>query len=349
LRSRLTSRLRNAFESIELFAGAGGLALGLESAGFSARALVERDRYCCETLRFNATRYFPAATILQRDIRWLSGRKLLAAAGISRARVDLISGGPPCQSFSICKIPKGGRSARDPRDALLGHFVRLTKKIRPPAFLFENVPGLMSKSGGRIFRDLVRSFQSLGYNTAYSVMNAVEFGVPQHRRRLFVVGSLNNLPDPIFPQPTHGPSNKRARLSRYVSIREAFSNLAPHLPNQRIPANRREKRKMLASLAPGSEWKHWRHRDRWNGPSRCLTAHCRDDWVHPREPRAASVRELACLQAYPNDYVFRGPFNAPNNSPRSFQYRQVGNSVPVLMAKVIGEALINSVFRSRLG
>ncbi len=307
---------------------------------------MERDRYCCETLKFNASRYFPSATILQRDLRWLSSNELLKAAGISRTQVDLISGGPPCQSFSICKIPKGGRSPNDPRDAFLGHFVRLTRKIRPPTFLFENVPGLMSKSGGRIFRDFVRSFQSLGYKTAYSVINAADYGVPQLRRRLFLLGSLGDLPETIFPCPTHGPRSKNPRVSRYVSIRQAFSNLGPHLPNQRIPANRSEKRKLMARIAPGSEWKHWRHRDRWNGPSRCLTAHCRDDWVHPREPRAATVRELACLQAYPNDYVFRGPFNAPNNSPLSFQYRQVGNSVPVLMAKAIGESLIHSIFRS---
>jgi len=308
---------------------------------------VERDRYCCETLKFNAPRYFPSATILRRDLRWLSSSNLLRAAGIPRTRVDLISGGPPCQSFSICKIPKGGRSPRDPRDALLGHFVRLTRKIRPPAFLFENVPGLTSKSGGRIFRDLLRSFQLLGYNTAYSVINAAEYGVPQVRRRLFVVGSLNDLPDTVFPHPTHGPKSKHPRLSPYVSIQQAFSRLRPHLPNQRIPANRSEKRELLAKMVPGSEWKHWRHRDRWNGPSRCLTAHCRDDWVHPREPRAATVRELAALQAFPNDFVFRGPFNAPNNSPLSFQYRQVGNSVPVLMAKAIGETLIDSIFGSR--
>lgn len=320
------------------------MALGIASAGFIIRSLVEKDRYCCDTLRFNARRYFPRAAILQRDLRWLSAKNLLSATGISRSNVDLISGGPPCQSFSICKIPKGGRSSRDPRDALLSHFLRVIKKVRPPAFLFENVPGLSSKSGGRIFGTFMKSFQSIGYHTTCSVIDAADYGVPQHRRRLFVVGSVNSLPETVFPYPTHGPKSQSRRRSRYVSIAQAFSKLNRHLPNQRIPVNRSEKTKLLARIPPGSEWKHWRHRDRWNGPSRCVTAHCRDEWVHPKEPRAASVRELAALQTFPNDYVFKGPFNAPNNSPLSFQYRQVGNSVPVLMAKAIGESLISTIF-----
>lgn len=305
--------------------------------------MVEKDPYCCETLRRNAPRYFPSARIVGHDIQRLNATKLLAITGLSRSNIDLISGGPPCQSFSICKIPKGGRSDKDPRDAMLGHFLRLTKKIRPTAFVLENVPGLMSKSGGRIFRDLIASFQSIGYQTVHSVVNAADFGVPQIRKRLFILGSLNEL-EPRFPQPTYGPKSKDRHFRPYQSIKETLSKLRPEMPNQRIPVNRKEKRKLLAGLRPGSEWKHWRHRDRWGGPSRCLTAHCRDDWVHPREPRAGSVRELASLQTFPVDYVFCGPFNAPNNSKLSFQYRQVGNSVPVLMAKAIGSALIDSVF-----
>jgi len=153
------------------------------------------------------------------------------------------------------------------------------------------------------------------------------------------------LPKSIFPEATHGSRKNDKNLLPYVSIAKAFSGLSSDLPNTRIPINRKEKRELLKRIKPGSQWKNWRHRDLWNDPSRCLTAHCRDDWVHPREPRAASVRELAALQTFPNTYVFKGPFNAPNNSPNSFQYRQVGNSVPVLMAKVIGTAMIDSIFR----
>jgi DNA (cytosine-5)-methyltransferase 1 len=310
-------------------------------SGFTVRGLIERDKYCCETLQNNSSRHFQSAKIIQEDIRRLSVPRLLELTGLSRSRIDLISGGPPCQSFSICAIPKGGRSPGDPRDAFLGHFVRFVRRIRPPAFLFENVPGLISKSNGRLFNTFLKSLSRIGYFTTYRVLNAADYGVPQSRRRLFVLGSLPDLGELDFPPQTHGPKGMNQGLHPYVTIGDSLSTLDISLPNQRIPKNTRLKVKLMKKIKPGSEWKHWRHRDHWNGVSRCLTAHCRDDWIHPLEPRAGTVRELASLQTFPVDYVFCGPFNAPNNSEFSFQYRQVGNSVPVLLAKAIGESLIS--------
>ena len=320
------------FTSVELFAGAGGLALGLQRAGFNAQALVERDRHCCATLRRNAARYFPRTRIVQADIQRLTVPAFKQRSGIN-GRIDLVSGGPPCQSFSISKIPKGGR-VRDPRDEMLWHFARFVRKLEPRAFLFENVPGLLSRSNGRIFRDLMKYLRSIGYIPTVGILNAADFGVPQIRKRLFVAGcSKGHTID--FPAPTHSPTGEEG-LPLHVSIEETLSRVGRRIPNHRLPNNTREKRKLLAKMTPGSQWKHWRHRDKWNGPSRCLTAHCRDEWVHPLEPRAASVRELAALQTFPNQYIFCGPVNSSNNSPDSFQYRQVGNAVPVRMAKVLG-------------
>jgi DNA (cytosine-5)-methyltransferase 1 len=310
-------------------------------SGFTVRGLVERDKYCCETLQNNSSRHFQSAQIIQKDIQRLFVPRFLELTGLSRSRIDLISGGPPCQSFSVCGIPKGGRSPRDPRDALLSHFVRFVRRIRPAVFLFENVPGLMSKSNGRIFNAFLKSFSRIGYSTTYRVLNAADYGVPQSRRRLFVLGSVPDLGELDFPPATHGPGGMNHGLIPYVTIRDSLSPLSSSLPNQRVPRNTRLKAKMMRGIRPGSEWKHWRHRDRWNGLSRCLTAHCRDEWIHPVEARAGTVRELASLQTFPVDYVFCGPFNAPNNSELSFQYRQVGNSVPVLLAKAIGESLIS--------
>jgi DNA (cytosine-5)-methyltransferase 1 len=326
---------------IELFAGAGGLALGLERAGFSTRALVERDKYCCETLLSNR-RYFPDASVIQRDIRWLSVPQLLRTVGLRASDIDLVSGGPPCQSFSISKISKGGRSPQDPRDDLLWHFVRFVKKIKPTVFLFENVPGLLNKSGGRIFFDFLKALKRLGYATNHDVLNAASYGAPQIRKRLFIVGRLGTQTIE-FPTVTHGPPGNPLRLPQYATISQALSGLSAKMPNQRRPKNRPEKVKMLGGIPQGSGWKHFRYRDRWDGPSRCITAHCRDDWVHPIEPRAGTVRELARLQTFPNHYVFRGPFNAPNNSKFAFQYRQVGNSVTVLLAKTIGKQIVSII------
>lgn len=335
--------------AVEIFAGAGGLALGLAQSGFAVRGIVERDRYCCETLRYNASRYFPWTTIIQEDVRRLTVPRFLRITGLSGSEIDLVSAGPPCQSFSICKIPKGGRSPRDPRDALLGQFVRFVKMIRPPFFLFENVPGLLSKSKGQIFRALLKSLGKNGYHIIHGILNAADYGVPQVRRRLFIIGSLIGSEELHFPSPTHGSLRRNSHQPGYVTIGETLSRLTSDLPNQRMPKNTAKKKRLLEKMVPGSEWKHWRHRDKWNSPSRCLTAHCRDDWVHPLQPRAGSVRELAALQTFPNDYVFCGPFNAPNNSEFGFQYKQVGNSVPVLMAKAIGETLIAHLSKTRRG
>ena len=329
------------FDSVELFAGAGGLALGLQKSRFDVQALVERDGHCCATLRSNARRYFPKATIVQADIRRLSVCKFRQRTEMQES-VDLLSGGPPCQSFSISKIPKGGR-VRDPRDDLPWHFLRYVRKLKPRIFLFENVPGLLSRSNGRIFRDLTKHFHRIGYVPNVGIMNAADFGVPQMRKRLFVLAcSRGHVID--FPSPTHSKSG-RDGLLRYVSIRDTFRRLSQNLPNDQIPHNTEPKKKILAKMIPGSEWKHWRHRDKWDQPSRCLTAHCRDEWVHPLEPRAASVRELASLQTFPNHYLFRGPINSSNISKTSFQYRQVGNAVPVTMAKVLGRTMADHLDR----
>src|SRR5205809_490397 len=162
--TKLNEASVNRPNAIELFAGAGGLALGLEISGFATRALIEQDKYCCETLRYNGPRHFPRAIVIQRNIQHLSIPEALRRAGLIKSEIDLVSGGPPCQSFSISKIPKGGRPRGDPRDSLLNHFTRFVKVIRPRVFLFENVPGLQSKLDGRLFRSFFRSLCHLGYS-----------------------------------------------------------------------------------------------------------------------------------------------------------------------------------------
>lgn len=327
--------------SIELFAGAGGLALGLELAGFSTRALVEIDKYCCQTLRFNAPKYFPHARIFQKDITKLDVSVVLDKTGLEKDQIDLIAGGPPCQSFTIAKIPKGGRSLDDPRDNLFLHFVRFVKEIQPRVFLMENVPGLLNKAKGEVFQRVLDAFTALDYRVNYKVLNAADYGVPQIRKRLFILGSRDRILR--FPEPTHSPFHNLLGLPRYVTIRQAFSKLTPDMPNQELPRHTEKKIEKLASLKPGSAWKNWRFRDRMDRPSRCITGHCRDDWTHPVEPRAGTVREVATLQTFPTDYVFKGPIMALNYVKFQFQYRQVGNAVPVLLARAIGEAIITQI------
>jgi DNA (cytosine-5)-methyltransferase 1 len=333
--------------SIELFAGSGGLGLGLEMAGFVTRALVERDEFCCETLRTNASKYFPKAAVIQRDISEMSPSDLLNELHLDKSDVTLVAGGPPCQGFSISKIPKGGRKLDDPRDNMVLHFARFVRDISPPAFLMENVPGMLSKDDGKVFAFILETFRKIGYDVNWKILNAADFGAPQLRRRVFILGSKGKQLE--FPHHTHSSVYPNLLgLPRYRTIRDAFAPLTPDMPNQTMPRHTRKKVELLRGIKPGAAWQKWRFRDPWDRPSRTITGHCRDDWVHPEEPRTGTVRELATIQTYPTDYTFCGPIMALNNVKFNFQYRQVGNSVPVLVGKALGESIINQLERVRV-
>lgn len=333
------------YNSIELFSGAGGLALGLEMAGFTTLALVDNDHYCCETLRANREKYFPAATIFECDIIELDPSEVLEKCSVKKEDITLIAGGPPCQGFSIAKTSKGGRHIEDPRNSMFLHFAKFVKEIEPKVFLLENVPGLTNMEEGKVLDYILKHFRSLGYAVNHRILNSADYGVPQLRRRLFLLGFKGSQPL-RFPAPTHSPhANNLRGLPKYRTIRDAFSELTPDMPNQEMPRHTKKKVKRLAGIEPGSHWQGWHFRDTMDRPSRTVTGHCRDDWVHPVENRTGTVRELAALQTYPNDYVFMGPIMALNYVKYNFQYRQVGNSVPVLLAKAIGESIIQQLQR----
>ncbi len=329
--------------SIELFAGSGGMALGIEKAGFNTRALVESDSYCCETLRTNKSKFFPNAQIFESKIENISPTQILECIGLPSNEITLISGGPPCQGFSIAKISKGGRHLDDPRNGLFRHFVKFVEYIHPKAFLMENVPGLKTMEKGSVLKSILTAWEDIGYKVHFRVLNAADYGVPQRRRRLIIVGfSDSNHFD--FPSRTYSaePNNPDGLLP-YVTIGETFSHLTREMPNQELPRHTKAKIARLAVIKPGSAWKGWHYRDQLYQPSRTVTGHCRDDWVHPVEPRTGTVRELAALQSFPNDYEFKGPIMGLNFVKYNFQYRQVGNAVPVLFAKAIGESILNAL------
>jgi DNA (cytosine-5)-methyltransferase 1 len=177
--------------------------------------------------------------------------------------------------------------------------------------------------------------EKLGYNITHCILNALDFGVPQHRRRLIVLGSLDKVLDFPFPSVRRSGS----KWPEGSTIAGAFSHLTGDLSNHQTPNHIPRTLQRFATIPQGSVWKHWKHRDKWKDPSRCITAHCRDEWIHPLEDRTGTVREMAALQTFPLDYVFQGPVSLPHNHNRSSQYRQVGNAVPVLLAKAIGEAV----------
>jgi DNA (cytosine-5)-methyltransferase 1 len=178
---------------IDLFAGAGGLSFGFEAAGFDLVAAVEIDPIHCAAHKFN----FPRCATVCKSVVATTGAELRRLAGVGNRDVDVVFGGAPCQGFSMI----GKRALDDPRNQLVYHFVRIVKELRPKYFVFENVKGLTLGQHRRFLQEIVEAFQAEGYEVLmpYRVLNAAEHGVPQDRRRLFLMGARKGLPLPTYP------------------------------------------------------------------------------------------------------------------------------------------------------
>lgn len=194
-------------KAIELFAGAGGMALGLQQAGIDVVAAVELDKGCCATLKANKNHAFPKMKIIQEDITALSGKTLLRRVGLTKGQLDVLSGGPPCQGFSSASST---RSTRDPRSKMMWQFVRMVAEIQPKYFIIENVRGLLSFKN--FFRLLLTALEKCGYVVRFNLLDAVNYGVPQRRLRVFIEGARNDLNIvPTFPSPTHFDIDKKPK------------------------------------------------------------------------------------------------------------------------------------------
>jgi DNA (cytosine-5)-methyltransferase 1 len=191
--------------AIDLFAGAGGLSLGLEQAGFDVAAAVEIDPIHAATHKFN----FPNTAVLATSVVGLSGDAIRRAAGLEDRQVDLVAGGAPCQGFSMI----GHRALDDPRNSLVREFVRIVCELDATYFVFENVKGLTVGKHKAFLNELISEFESAGYavRTPWRVLNAMHFGVPQSRERLFLLGAKRGRRLPEYPQPTTAPADYSAR------------------------------------------------------------------------------------------------------------------------------------------
>lgn len=181
--------------AVDLFAGAGGLSLGFEQAGFAVAAAVEIDPVHAAVHGYN----FPHTVVLPRSITQITGAHLRQQASLGSQDIDLVIGGPPCQGFSLM----GQRLLEDPRNALVREFLRLIQELSPRFFLFENVKGLTVGQHRQVLEELVEAFDRLGYSVRqpWQVLNAVHYGVPQNRERLFLLGARHGLPLPTYPAP----------------------------------------------------------------------------------------------------------------------------------------------------
>lgn len=205
---------------IDLFAGAGGLSLGFEQAGFDVVAAVEIDPVHAAAHKFN----FPECAVVPRSVSELSGTSIRAAAGIGARKVDVVFGGAPCQGFSLI----GKRALDDPRNALVRDFVRLVHELDADYFVFENVKGLTLGKHRKFLDELIDAFADAGYSvrTDWKVLNACEYGVPQDRQRLFLLGAKARLALPDYPTAiTSKPGAKRSALPSSPTCREALGDI----------------------------------------------------------------------------------------------------------------------------
>ena len=316
--------------AISLFAGGGGLTLGMKEAGFATVLATDCESSSAETFRHN----FPDITFRLRDVQLLSKHEITKAT--KNRKIDLIYGGPPCQGFSTL----GDQNPADPRNGLFWCFVRVVESLNPSCVLMENVNYLRTQYGGRFEREIVAAFKSLGYRVWVTTLNAADYGCPQFRKRAFFFAT--RLQSGFqWPRPTHGPS-----LHPYVGVGSVISNIADDGPNH-IHLNHSDRVVARYRLIPeggrmpppaelpadirrknfGNTYKRL-HRDR---PSLTLVPGNNAFPVHPTEHRSLSPREAARIQTFPDDYVFYGS--------RAEQCRLVGNAVPVLLAHKLGEAI----------
>lgn len=348
VKSMLNSNWNNEFHvaplrdytSVELFAGAGGLALGMHLAGFKHVLLNEMDEKACHTLHYN----HPEWNVLQGDIHHVDFSPL-------RGKVDFLSGGFPCQAFSYAG-KKGGLN--DTRGTLFFELARAVREIRPKVFLGENVKGLLSHDNGRTLHIIRNSIKELGYTLIEPrILKAVMYQVPQKRERLILVAIRNDIAEKVtfkWPDP----------YKRVMTLRDAFfaGTLYPtDVPISEGQTYPTKKARVLSMVPEGGDWRDlpvaeqkaylggsyylgggktgMARRLSMDEPSLTLTcapAQKQTERCHPTETRPLTVREYARIQTFPDSWHFVGNI--------SDQYKQIGNAVPVNLAFAIGRALI---------
>lgn len=349
------------YNIIDLFAGVGGLSYGfstLSQFNIIAANEIEKDISVAYTLNH------PTVKMLNCDINDLTEDVLNSA--LEGRKIDVVVGGPPCQSYSTL-----GKRQNDERANLFMQYKRILRILQPKAFVFENVTGILSMNKGNLFKQIQAEFEELGYDLKYKVLDAVDYGVPQHRERVILVGfkGENNF---VYPAPTHGEG-----LKPYVTLKDAIGDLpvlksggeskayATDTTNEflefvrknssvcveehKAPKNGERLVKIMNALKEGQSKddlpedirpksgygntyaKLW-----WNKPSTTITRNfaCPSSsrCIHPRDSRAMSIREGARLQSFPDDYKFYGS--------DGMKRLEIGNAVPPLLSAAVAKQML---------
>jgi DNA (cytosine-5)-methyltransferase 1 len=326
------------YSVIELFAGAGGLAIGMEAAGLKCLALNEYDHWAAETLRVNR----PKWNVIEDDIRNVSFKQY-------KNKVDVVTGGFPCQAFSYAGKKLG---LKDARGTLFYEFARVVQETNPLICIGENVRGLLTHENGRTLEGMVSILDEIGYKVLEpKVLKAIFYNVPQKRERLIIVGVRKDI-NLEFTYPK--PYKKVYTLKDALKKGELYNSNVPDSPGVKYPKRKKE---ILDLVPQGGYWRDLplklqkeymqksfylgggktgiARRIGWHEPSLTLTcspAQKQTERCHPEETRPFAIREYARIQTFPDNWKFAGSV--------AQQYKQIGNAVPVNLAKEIGGAII---------
>ena len=334
--------------AVSLFTGAGGLDLGLESVGFATLYATDIDHHSCRTLEAGKQKaatlglpFLQHANIHCADVSDLDPEDIMREIGVSAGEIDLLAGGPPCQAFSVFGRRRG---RQDPRGMLVYDYLRVLRSLQPKAFVFENVYGILTVEAGAVFADVCEQLASpsedLHYDLSILRLNAVDFGVPQFRDRIFIighkggkrierlaplvgqddapVGRWRTVRDGLRGLGEPGTLPNHTGRVHSAAIVERYSNLKPGERDPKTRINRLDLDRPSFTIIVGS--------DKGGGKGH----------VHPTDPREVTPRESARMQTFPDWWAFSGTSRHP--------IRQVGNAVPPLLGAAVGNAIRTGLF-----
>lgn len=321
------------YNIVDLFCGAGGLSIGFEQNGFKVLFANDIDDDASNTYQYNHKN----VPFICSDISKISKQEIIRLT--NQKKVNVLMAGIPCQSFSMSgyRIRKGIDNSSDPRHFLYREFFRIVDILKPDVILIENVKGILSSHGGEILKDIIFSIDEREYFSGYKLLNAYDYGVPQTRERVFIIGSRigNNI---LFP----------TKKNYKVPVSVALDGISDDSINHEKRFLKGKTLERVKYIKPGENWrklpKSLQTKSIHSGaygridpdkPSRTLQTRFDSPPVgyvtHPYEDRALTVREGARIQTFPDDYFFTGK--------RMQQYKQVGNAVPVKLSYEVSKGI----------